>query len=59
MEETMYVVSHADMVEELVHEACGMSKADRLCPHYFIATDNDGIDVTARIRVNAELEYKQ
>lgn len=58
MEETMYIVSHSDMVEELVDEACGLLKAEGVI-HYFIATDNDCIDVIARIVVKPELEYKQ
>jgi hypothetical protein len=57
MEETMYVVSNSDMVEELVYEACGMVSRDSVV-HYFIVTENDCIDVIVGSDVQPQLEYK-
>lgn len=57
MEETMYVVAHSDMVEELVDEACGMVKSASVI-HYFVVTDNDCIDVIVGDDVEPQLSYK-
>ncbi|OCQ91606.1 hypothetical protein BCD64_11340 [Nostoc sp. MBR 210] len=57
MEETMYVVSNSDMVEELVDEACGMVNRSNVV-HYFIVTDNDCIDVIVASDVAPQLEYQ-
>jgi len=52
----MYVMSHSDMVEELVDEACGMFPPKGVV-HYFIVTMNDCVDVIADHE--PQLEYKQ
>jgi hypothetical protein len=58
MEETVYIVSQSDMVKELVDEACGMVDEARVI-HYFMATDNDCIDVIVKNDgEEPQLEYK-
>jgi hypothetical protein len=57
MEETIYVVSHSYMVEDLLDEACGMLERAGVV-HYFIVTDNDCIDIIVGSIVKPELEYK-
>lgn len=58
MEETIYVVSRSDMVEELVDESCGMVDGDQAI-HYFIVTDNDCIDVIVKNDHNEpQVEYR-
>jgi hypothetical protein len=44
MNETIYIVSRSDMVDELIDEAGGMLQPGGLF-HYFIVTMNDCIDV--------------
>ncbi|MEH1823359.1 MAG: hypothetical protein V7L31_30525 [Nostoc sp.] len=57
MEETVYVVSNSDIVEELVDESCGMLKTRDLV-HYFIVTDNDCIDVITKADFKPQLGKK-
>jgi hypothetical protein len=58
MEETIYIVSQSDMVKELVDEACCMVDESRAI-HYFIATDNDCIDVIVKADgEEPQLEHK-
>jgi hypothetical protein len=57
MEETMYVVAHSDMVEELVDEGCGTVDEASVI-HYFIATANDCIDVIVGVATEPQLEHK-
>lgn len=57
MEETVYVVSNSDIVEELVDESCGMLET-RDVVHYFIVTDNDCIDVITKANIKPQLGKK-
>lgn len=57
MNETIYVITNSDMVEELVDESCGMLETTEVV-HYFIVTDNDCIDVIARANFEPKLENK-
>lgn len=57
MEETVYMVSNSDIVQELVDESCGMLKTQDVV-HYFIVTDNDCIDVITKAEVKPQLGKK-
>jgi hypothetical protein len=58
MEETLYIVSQSDMIQELVDEACGLLNSTDLI-HYFIITSNDCIDVIVRNHGDEpQLKYK-